>query len=180
MYKECPDGGGTQCEAIFGILSNRTESPIGEWSAVMFEYCGGSSFSSNREDPITVNGQQIWLRERRNVNAVLAHLDALGGLLTNATDVVLTGDSAGGSAAYFLADPIADAIHMRAPAAKVVVAPGAGFFLDSQRMRNMVQPAIPFFNATLLPACVAAKAPADQWQCFLAPYAYPVRREWRG
>ena len=179
VYKMCPDCP-TCCEAIYGILSNRTDSPIGEWSAVMFEYCGGSSFSSDREDPVDVNGGQIWLRERRNIDAVLAHLDALGGLLTNATDVVLTGDSAGGLGAYFHADTIADAVHVNSPNAKVVSVPGAGFFLDTPRLRGMFQNALTFWNASLHPGCLAAKADADKWQCFFAQYVYPVSVLCRG
>jgi hypothetical protein len=174
IYKECPDNNGHNCEAIWGVLANFTESPIGEYNAVMIEYCDGASFSSNREDPITVNGRQIWFRGRRNLDAMLAYLDQLGGLLSNSTEVILTGDSAGGLATYMHANAVAGAVQSKSPKAKVVAVPGAGYFLDTPRLRpgfqNAIGPAL--WNATSDPACLAANPDPDTWKCWFAQYVY--------
>ena len=175
VYKECPDNNGKNCEAIYGVLNNASDSPIGDWNAVMVEYCDGASFSSNREDPITVNGRQIWFRGRRNLDAMLAYMDALGGLLTNATEVVLTGDSAGGLATYMHANAIAQAVKAKSPSTRVVAVPGAGYFLDTDRLRgtfqNAIQPSL--WNATSDSACLAANTGANSWRCWFAQYVYP-------
>jgi O-palmitoleoyl-L-serine hydrolase len=69
------------------------------------------------------NNTALHMRGRRNLDAVLAYLDAVGGLLTTATDVVMTGTSAGGLATYLHADVLRRAL----PASATLVAlPDAG------------------------------------------------------
>ena len=107
---------------------------------------------------------------------MLAALDAEAGLLTNATDVVVSGTSAGGLAAYLHTDYIASRVP---PGARVAAMPDAGFFLDgadaagAYRYRLQWQSAVgaALWNATVRgthAGCLAATAPADAWKCFFA------------
>jgi hypothetical protein len=128
---------------------------VADWHAVYTVYCDGSSATSARDDsPIpTPGGSPIWLRGFDVLQAWLEELELLGGLLSNATDVVLTGTSAGGMATYIHSDFIRSKVGERAtsssnhstppsarrcdphspsqlpPAASVVAAPDAGYFM---------------------------------------------------
>ena len=128
------------------------------------------------------DNQTIYVRGRYILDAVFGTLAARHGL-AGATDYVSNGNSAGGLATYLHADYISDVVHSFAPAAKVVAVPDSGFFMDVPAFdgnRNLWQTfrsTFEFHNATgpgsTNPACLAAKAPSDQWQCFMAPYVLP-------
>ena len=178
VYEQCS---GNSCEAVYGLMSNRTENPLAKWHAVLVNYCDGSSWTGDREEPITTGSRTFWLRGRRNLDAILASLDAEAGLLTNATRVIVSGTSAGGLTAILHTDYVAS----RAPAAAHVVSlPDAGFFLDGQDVtgaysyRRQWQSAVgpSFWNATVRgthAGCLAAVSPVDAWQCFFSQYVYP-------
>ena len=99
-----------------------------DWNRVLVAYCDGMSYAADLAEPITVSyngsaGLPLYFRGARNVRAILAELtDSYG--LGAATDLVLSGDSAGGLASYWHADFIAAAL----PHARVVAAPDSGFF----------------------------------------------------
>jgi hypothetical protein len=100
---------------------------VGDWNAVYTVYCDGSSATSSRDDsPITVNGKKIWLRGFDVLHAWLEELEVLGGLKSSATDVVLTGTSAGGMATYIHADLVRSLVPQ---SASFVAAPDAGYFM---------------------------------------------------
>ena len=169
----------TQCTAVFGLLSNYTENPMGQWNAVLVPYCDGSSWTSNRAAPLG----SLHFRGRANLDAVVDQLEALGSLTSAATDVVITGTSAGGVVVF------EHATHLRSrlPAAATVVSvPDAGVFLDAPNisgasvypdmMRAAGGPAL--WNATIDgadPACLAHYGPgsAEAWKCLLAQYLLP-------
>ena len=87
-------------------------------------YCDGGSFSGDVEHPVSVGNDTIYLRGRRNFDALFADLVPL---TAGATDVVVKGCSAGGQAAYIHANRIA-ALFSGVP--RVSVMPGAGLFMD--------------------------------------------------
>jgi hypothetical protein len=66
------------------------------WNRVQMAYCDGNSFSGNRDDPIVVNGDKIYFRGHRIIDATIRALQKLG--LNTAEEVLLTGCSAGGLA----------------------------------------------------------------------------------
>ena len=64
--------------------------------------CDGASMGSSRTDPIAVKDKQgkpaqLWMRGRNNFNAVIDDLLATQGM-DKATEVILSGGSAGGLA----------------------------------------------------------------------------------
>jgi hypothetical protein len=153
------------------------------WNMVFFNYCDGASFGSGATSPIQVNGQKIWMRGRANFDTLIEDLVTNFGMV-NAT-VILSGGSAGGLAAFFNLDHLADVLG---PHSKVLGFPDAGFFLDglsastnTYLYRSLLQGADPVWNVTgsrgTNAACVAAHIPTnDTWKCLFAPYMLPYIR----
>jgi hypothetical protein len=73
---------------------------------VFAHYCDGSSFSSYRPDPISTAKGPMWFRGRANLAATLEQLNAAHGLGT-ASELILSGGSAGGLAVYYHLDYVA-------------------------------------------------------------------------
>jgi hypothetical protein len=197
--------------AAFGFMNNNSSNPVGEWNMIFVPYCdgkacvwlsiliafdaawmAGTSYTSNRANPIQYQGKNVWFRGRNIIDALLYELDQMGHLLTQATDVgsrdcarylyfqtfvptqvVITGTSAGGLATYLHSSYI----KSRLPAsAKVVAMPDAGYFLDytnfngqyafRSNFQNAYGPNL--WNATsgTHQGCIADKPAAEQWRCF--------------
>ena len=148
----------------------------GNASFVFAHYCDGSSMTSNASAP--VNG--TWHRGRPNLVAILAYVrQALG--VSAPAEVVVSGGSAGGLAAYAAADVVCASF----PGARCVAAPDAGFFLDAARMGapsnfafrdNFIGADKTMWQSTTtggLPAgCLAAYAASGElWRCFFPQYS---------
>ena len=122
---------------------------------------------------------QLAFRGLRNLDAALEHLVADGGL-ADATELVVTGGSAGGLSTFLHADRVAAA----APRARVRALPVVGYFLDHPEMgggtpdyREHMQNVMDMQNVTggdsggaLSEACLAAY-PMERWRCFMSPFA---------
>ena len=94
-------------------------------------YCDGASFSGDRAAPYhhAPTNQTLYFRGSRVLDLLLDELIEKHGL-ANATDLLISGGSAGGLAAYLHADRIHEYLLARgAPLAKVKAAPVSGFFL---------------------------------------------------
>merc|ERR1719174_2686005 len=99
------------------------------WNMVHMNYCDGGSFSGNNETTALVDGKPLYFRGKRIREAVFASLLSSKGL-ANASDVVISGCSAGGLATFLHTDQWCDAIAAAAPGAMCVGLPDSGFFLD--------------------------------------------------
>ncbi len=162
-------------------LNDTTASVTGEWNFVWLGYCDGSSQTSDVAGPVLVGNVTIHLRGRALLAAHLAELEARYGFLSNATEVVVSGTSAGGLSAHLHAPTIRAALQK--PTARLVAVPDAGFWWDSFSYANasehpwldMLTPAVPFWNATAgltsadSRACLAANAAAPA-RCLTQPY----------
>ena len=95
-------------------------------AATLFRYCDGASYSGNNDTVDEFEGKKLYYRGFRINMAVMDRLfDDFG--LFHATDVVLTGCSAGGLATYLHVDHWAGYLN---PSTKFVAMPDSGFFLD--------------------------------------------------
>jgi hypothetical protein len=100
------------------------------WNQVYMKYCDGGSFSGNRETEfLNANGTSVWFRGHAIVRAIQDSLIADNGM-GQATDVVVSGCSAGGLATYLQCDGWAAQITAAAPNAKVRCMPDSGMFFD--------------------------------------------------
>ena len=164
-------------EDIAGGYFDNTEliNPLmWNWTKVFLPYTDGGSQTGNRNDPVKVGNETIYYRGHRILNAMIPALKAKG--LASATEVVISGCSAGGLSTFLHADEWGAAL----PTAKVTAMPDSGFFLD--------------FNATagggygagmrwvfgamnssggVPAACVAANA-ADPAKCIFAEHVAPT------
>lgn len=99
------------------------------WSFAFVHYCDGASFTGDLAEPVTVQGKPLYYRGRRIRDAAIRYLlDAGAGEgMSLATDVAVSGTSAGGLAIYLNIDAIRglipSQIHVRGLAS-------AGHFLD--------------------------------------------------
>ena len=105
------------------------------WNIAYVQYCDGGSYSGNNDTTATVQGRQLFFRGKRIREAVYDSLSKIHGL-GEATDVVISGCSAGGLAAYLHVDLWCDALKRDAPGVKCVGMPDSGFFLDYQDPRR--------------------------------------------
>lgn len=219
--------------AFYGLMDANATNPFGDWTFVWVGYCDGSSYVSDADAPIVVNGTNLYMRGRAILDAHLDELEAAfgftstvsGGLaarslrvagrtqwlhlsrqhmrrmpvdrrpargcvggwtgarLLQASEVMISGTSAGGLATYLHTSYI----KSRLPAAtRVVAMPDAGFFLSHvsfttgaytwyDTIAGAVQPSL--WNATLRGAgarCLADLAPKGLGpRCYFAQYIYP-------
>eukprot|EP01125_Pyxidicula_operculata_P004666 TRINITY_DN1753_c0_g1_i1.p1 TRINITY_DN1753_c0_g1~~TRINITY_DN1753_c0_g1_i1.p1 ORF type:complete len:253 (-),score=42.74 TRINITY_DN1753_c0_g1_i1:36-794(-) len=102
------------------------------WNSVFLSYCDGGSFSGNNETISDYQGHPLFFRGFRVLSAMAENLLNEQGLST-ATDVVISGCSAGGLATFLHVDWW----HSLLPqSAKVVGMPDSGFFLDYESQMN--------------------------------------------
>ena len=96
-------------------------------------YCDGASLSGDKPTPTNVNGTILQFRGRAILDAhIKSILNERG--MKQATDVIVSGCSAGGLATYLHCDHWADAIaSATSNTAKVACMPDSGFFLDEDR-----------------------------------------------
>ena len=113
-----------------GYISNQQSSnPLAyNYNTVWINYCDGASFSGNNATNIkTAQNTTIYFRGFANLNAVFELLWNQYGL-HKASDVILTGSSAGALAVYLHADYIGN--NFVAKGANYMAMPDSGFFID--------------------------------------------------
>ena len=103
--------------------------PITQANRVLIHYCDGGSFSGDRTEPLTdaSTGNQIFVRGKRILEAVFEDLLVSQGM-DAATDVLLTGTSAGGLATFLHADHVQELLPSSVK--RYGTMPISGFFLD--------------------------------------------------
>ena len=166
-------------------------NPFGDWNFVWFTYCDASSFTSNRDmsDPLYYNDTTLYLRGRANFKAYLHELEVMEKFLSTASEVIVSGTSAGGLATLLHGSEVKAAFEPSS-AVRVTLLPDAGYFLDhanytgAYAWRETIQTSIApsLWNATVDgpagAACLAAYGATDGgvWRCFFAQYMYPFAR----
>jgi hypothetical protein len=120
------------------VGADPTQNPsFAQFHRVILWYCDGGSFTSDRTEPIEVNGSKVWFRGKRNLDAMLAYLrDEFG--LAQATQVLVSGGSAGGLSAYIHADYIRASLFPPSSSnlIKFRAAPISGYFLNHRTMNG--------------------------------------------
>ena len=154
--------GARWCGGLFTNDSS-TNALTHDWNQVLLPYKDGQSFTGDVADPVLVpyKGSTVPLHFRGKANflaAVHYLMTALG--MAQATEVALTGNSAGGLATYYHADALAALL----PAARVWAAPDSGFFMANvptyPSWRKGLLSMVAMANATsaLNANCLAAQA----------------------
>jgi len=153
------------------------------FNQVYIPYCDGGSFSGNRSEPLLVTSkeggqQKLYLRGHRILYRVIEVLISDYGL-NDATEVLLSGCSAGGLSVFIHCNEIGDLLHSINPNIKYRCMPGTGFFLDSPSAagENVFPDKIK--NAFSLHEALGGTSeecrlryPNALWKCFLAEHTY--------
>ena len=115
----------------FDLLhSNETQNPQAwNWTRIYLPYLDGGSQIGDLSEAVIVGNQTIYYRGARIHRATVATLLNDEGL-ASASDVLLSGGSAGALSTYLHADSWRDAILAKSPAARFVAVPDSGFFLN--------------------------------------------------
>lgn len=137
------------------------------WTKVYLKYCDGSSQTGDVAAPVHVGNGTIFYRGHRILRAVLSYLSSTW--LAGATDVVVSGCSAGGLSTYLHADEWTEALS---PTSRVTALPDSGFFPAYNHTPNggygaLMRSIVTSMNASLPAACVAAHA-SDPASCIFA------------
>ena len=167
---------------VYGLMDNNASNPFGpDYNFVWIGYCDGSSETSDVSGPVAgPNNSTLWFRGRAILDANLAELEASYGFLSTATEVIVSGTSAGGIATYLHASFIKSLVQKTA---RVVAVPDAGFFLAHETYGRpgvfawfeTLTAAYALWNSTLrgdASACVGALG-AGAASCLFPRYLYP-------
>jgi hypothetical protein len=124
-------------------------------------YCDGMSYTGDLDDPVVVSGKPLFYRGRRLRDAVVSYLLGVAGM-ASATDVVVSGTSAGGLGVYLNLD----AIRAQIPSAvRVRGLASAGFFVsygDDYPSQMMALARAQNSSGALSPQCRATMAAKGQ------------------
>jgi O-palmitoleoyl-L-serine hydrolase len=158
-----------------GILSDVADNPFRDWTIAHLKYCDGTGHQGYRKEPISYKGTPLHFRGHNVTTAQLNSIQLSHQLFSKATEIVVTGQSAGGLATFLWTNYIA----ARAPTAKVWSLPDSGIFLDSMdyaskqhSYRALFQNFMKISNEEVDPPtaeCVAAN-PTEKWKCMFAEY----------
>eukprot|EP01052_Picozoa_sp_SAG31_P025279 SAG31_NODE_2207_length_6189_cov_5.894253_4_plen_357_part_00 len=177
-----------------GVLSG-ADPDFGGFNKVILENCDGASLTGDVTEPLMVLDDAhpeepavpILFRGRRIRDAIFETLlDPKGPYKMNmAQNVLLTGCSSGGLAAYLHSDWAHSLMRRKAPNLKRFKTLGvSGFFLQHNsveglavyqtQMANVMK--IQNTTGALNPACLAARPPDRAWECMFAQNSYAVTK----
>jgi hypothetical protein len=152
------------------------------WNKIEIRYCDGASVSGDKTTPTVVGNTTLHFRGRSILDAEIESILTERGM-SKATDVIVSGCSAGGLATFLHCDHWAAAIDKATTtetgaAAKVACMPDSGFFLDEQRSpeyHSKMQNVYKFQESSsegLNAACVDAhkNEPGGAWKCIFAQW----------
>ena len=162
-------------------FDNKSNPLMWNWNKIEIRYCDGASVSGDRVDQEP--SSKLWFRGRAILDAEIKSILTDRGM-SKATDVVVSGCSAGGLATFLHCDHWAAAIGkatttMTGAGAKVACMPDSGFFLDEDRsptyhskMRNVYK-FQQSSSAGLNAACVEAHKGDEggSWKCIFAQWS---------
>ena len=177
----CPSGG------YFSTLEE-TNPLMWNWNVVYLFYCDGGSWTGSRSSAYRADNSTLHFHGKDIRDGVQEMLMTKLGL-DRATDVVISGASAGALAVYLTVDRWCDAVRAQSPSATCVGMPDAGYFLDYQAPMAAQPPAPGAFHAGMRwdydtfnssggvnRDCVAAKKRNDAPECMFAQHTAPFIR----
>ena len=143
------------------------------WNMVFVIYCDGSSFTGMRQNPVYFEDKPVYFRGKAILEAIIQDLFTRG--IAHATDVLLSGSSAGSLAVLIHADFIKSKLN---PKTKVRAVADSGYFVDLatqhgiNKTRDLFKRMLLTHNSTLSlhPACIKRTAVVQHWKCFFPQY----------
>eukprot|EP00475_Leptophrys_vorax_P020340 TRINITY_DN2780_c0_g1_i1.p1 TRINITY_DN2780_c0_g1~~TRINITY_DN2780_c0_g1_i1.p1 ORF type:complete len:419 (+),score=-12.41 TRINITY_DN2780_c0_g1_i1:118-1374(+) len=157
-----------------GILSGSRGSNPGfaDWNLVVPVYCDGGGYGGRAGARPVNSSSTIYLDGWRIVKAIMSDLMDRRGI-SSASQVLLSGCSAGGQAVGMLCDQVETLL----PRADVKCLMDAGFFMDAKdrtdalRFRSLAKQLASFHQSMGHPRCGRAHNASERWRCFFPQYA---------
>ncbi len=119
-----------------GILSDHPENYFNGWTRVFLKYCDGSGHQGTRSEPVLYKGAQLFFRGQNITLAQFESINKSNKIFTNAvTNLVLTGESAGGLATFHWTNYLASKL---AKETKFWSIPDSGVFIDETNSLSKV------------------------------------------
>lgn len=169
-----------QSLSLGGFLSDdpNVNPDFYNWNVVYFIYCDGASFSGDNDEPDSSYGSKLYYRGHRILLAIMIDLSRNKGMDSSATDVILTGCSAGGLAVYLHSLFVRTLIF---PTTKYKAFADAGYIIDIPDVYGSTDSIVEL--RSMLKAQQSAKhfsfecanvykTEEDSYKCFLPPYNY--------
>jgi len=160
-------------------VSAAMEDPFVNFNQVLIWYCDGGVFAGNRTEPlITRSGKTVYLRGRRILELVIDTLKEERFGMSAATEVLLTGGSAGGWATFMHADYVRE--RLPASITKLRAAPMSAWWAHTPGwgMSGDFLPSMEVFRDLhgmhdIGPKRCREQEPKDQaWRCMFSDYSW--------
>ena len=146
------------------------------WTMIQVLYCDGASWAGSNSSATVHKNKTLHFKGKNNLDALMADL-LTKQAMDQATEVVISGGSAGALAVYLHADAIRKVLPK---SAKVVAMPDDGFFMDNDQSRahGWVSKQRWTYEAQNgsagVPAeCLGRYRKDEQWNCFMAQAVAP-------
>lgn len=144
------------------------------WNYVLYVYCDGGSYGGNNSVVAKYNGKSLYYRGKRIIQAAVDNLLQNQGM-NNATDVVISGCSAGALAVWMHLDWYRSVIPKHI---KVAGLPDSGFFVDfnsyADGYESQMQWVYKNQNISSDSQCLVFYTSAGaEWKCIFAQYIAP-------
>lgn len=191
----CDEGSTSQpCktdEGDHGMLSrDPLVNPITHnWNRVYIGYCDGGSYSGQLQDGLLVNGTTLYFRGKYILSSIYDLLLSSSDFsMYKASEIIISGTSAGGLSVYLHVDQLVDQIQTFAKKTgvakkqKIVGVPDAGFFMDVPSINGdyLYTPnyqavyAMQNISDNVNKGCLDFYSKTkEEWKCFMAPYTLP-------
>jgi len=146
-----------------------------DWNHVVVPYCDGACFGGDVEEPLVVQGYTIYFRGHRILKGVINELLKTRGM-DSATEVLVTGSSAGAMSTFFHADTIKSMMPSSVKRFKAL--PMSGVFLDHPNAEGKPVSTPQFkksfemqnLKSTIIKSCIDAMPEDEQYKCMFAQY----------
>jgi hypothetical protein len=90
-----------------GMLSDSPQNPFRDWTMIHMRYCDGTGHQGYKKDPISYKGYKLYFRGHNVTVGQLNSVDNNFKIFSAATEIIITGQSAGGLATFLWSNYIA-------------------------------------------------------------------------
>ena len=150
---------------------------MANWSKIEVLYCDGASWTGSNDTATVHKGKTLHFKGKNNLDALMTALLTKHGM-AKATEVVISGGSAGALAVYLHADAIRAVLPAKA---KVVALPDDGFFMYNEQSIHSGWVAKQEWvyhqqnsSSGVPQACLAKYPSLEQSKCFFAQFVAPL------
>ncbi len=110
-----------------GMLSSNKNNNFKDWKKIYIKYCSGAGHQGYRSQPVKYKDSELYFRGHNITIEQFNSIEEKLGLFSKASQVIVSGSSAGGLAAFTWANYVGE----RVKNGKVWAIPDAGIFMDS-------------------------------------------------